>query len=206
MIRAVLFDYGMVFSMPAQAGPHEDLLKISGISSEHFDAIYWKYRLDYDGGTLNKTTYWETVALEAGTTFTAEQIVALNDADIRMWTQVEPRMVAWAQQLQQSGWVTGILSNIGDGLAEWMVPNFAWLKGFKHCTWSYQLKLVKPDVAIYEKTVAALGVKPEEVLFLDDLEKNIIGAKAAGLNALRFTTLDALVPQLAEFGVPEPTQ
>jgi len=39
---------------------------------------------------------------------------------------------------------------------------------------------------------------------LDDREENIEGAKAAGLHGEQFTTLDALVPHLAKYGVPEP--
>jgi len=206
MIRAILFDYGMVLSQPAQESAHSELIVISGINRDRFDELYWLYRLDYDRGTLNKITYWQTVARDADVEFSAQQLKDLNAADIRMWTALDPKMLAWVTQLQQGGWKTGILSNIGDGLVEWMLENFHWLKAFTHCTWSYQLDLVKPDRAIYEKTVAALGVEPHEVLFLDDREENVDGAKAVGLHALQFTSLENLVPHLATYGVPEPTQ
>jgi putative hydrolase of the HAD superfamily len=204
MIRAVLFDYGMVLSQPAQVGPHNELVATSGLDELRFDELYWKYRLDYDRGTLNKTTYWHAIAKYAATEFTQSQIDAMNDADIRMWTALNPAMLAWVTQLQDAGFITGILSNIGDGISEWMVANFAWLAGFKHCTWSYQLDLIKPELAIYTKTVAALGVPAAEVFFLDDREENIDGAHAAGLQARQFTTLDELAPHLAALGLPTP--
>jgi putative hydrolase of the HAD superfamily len=203
-IRAVLFDYGMVLSQPAQPAAHAELLAISGIDHDKFEELYWKYRMDYDRATLDKVSYWETIARDAGTKFTPEQIDALNAADIRMWTGLDDAMVRWVQQLQRSGWKTGILSNICSTLVEWMLQNFLWLKGFTHCCWSCELKLVKPEREIFVRTVTALGVKPEEVLFLDDREENVEGAKAAGLHAIQFTTLEALTPKLAEYGVPGP--
>jgi len=42
---------------------------------------------------------------------------------------------------------------------------------------------LKPDVATYTATALALGVHPEEVLFLDDNIVNVDGAKKAGMDA-----------------------
>lgn len=44
----------------------------------------------------------------------------------------------------------------------------------------------KPDVAAYAAVVNAIGVKPEKVLFLDDIDDNVQGAIKAGLNSVQF--------------------
>ncbi len=59
--------YGSVRS--AGTGARARLLQISGLSPEVFDAHYWRYRLDYDRGTLNGQTYWPTIARDAGVSF-----------------------------------------------------------------------------------------------------------------------------------------
>lgn len=47
--------------------------------------------------------------------------------------------------------------------------------------YSHEIHDRKPDLSSYEKVIELSGVKPEESIFIDDLEKNIIGAREAGL-------------------------
>lgn len=46
---------------------------------------------------------------------------------------------------------------------------------------SYEMKMVKPDLEIFETILADAGVKPEECLFLDDGQKNIEVAVGLGI-------------------------
>ena len=47
--------------------------------------------------------------------------------------------------------------------------------------YSHEIHDRKPDLRSYEKVIELSGIKPEESIFIDDLEKNIIGARQAGL-------------------------
>lgn len=47
--------------------------------------------------------------------------------------------------------------------------------------YSHEIHERKPDISSYEKVIELSGVNPEETIFIDDLEKNIIGAQQAGL-------------------------
>ena len=47
--------------------------------------------------------------------------------------------------------------------------------------YSHEIHERKPDLASYEKVIGLSGIKPAETLFVDDLEKNIVGAEKAGL-------------------------
>ena len=47
-------------------------------------------------------------------------------------------------------------------------------------------KLFKPDKALYDLAAARIGLKPEELLFVDDLLVNVEGARAAGWKAVQF--------------------
>jgi putative hydrolase of the HAD superfamily len=54
----------------------------------------------------------------------------------------------------------------------------------------------KPDPAIYELTVARLGVAPEECVFVDDLEINCDAARSLGMSAVRFEHAGQAIPEL----------
>jgi putative hydrolase of the HAD superfamily len=199
-IRTVLFDYGMVLSAPPNPAALQQMLYITGVENSLFQKHYWQHRLEYDRGTLNCRTYWETIASETGFAFDAAKNAALIAADLRMWTDLNHPMVDWAIRLPQAGYRTGILSNIGDGFPAWMLANFDWLRHFYHCTWSWELRLIKPERAIYEHAVASLQCAPEEVLFIDDKEENIAGAKAAGLHGVVYSNHADFLRKMQEAG------
>ena len=47
--------------------------------------------------------------------------------------------------------------------------------------YSHEIHERKPDISSYQKVIELSGINPEESIFIDDLEKNIIGAQQAGL-------------------------
>ncbi len=50
---------------------------------------------------------------------------------------------------------------------------------------SFQMGLLKPDREVFDHVVAATGLLPERILFLDDNQININAAAGAGLRAVR---------------------
>ena len=109
-----------------------------------------------------------------------------------MWMNLNPAMLAWIPRIKQAGFRLGILSNMGDGVLDYMRPRFPWLAQFDHLTWSCELGVVKPDPAIYLHTVKKLNVSPDRALFIDNLQKNIVGAEAVGLHAALFENPEQL--------------
>lgn len=185
-IKAVLFDFGQVLSLSADPAVWQQMLTISGLSEVDFHREYWAHRHDYDRDTLNSQIYWQAVASGSGTTFTPEQISALIAADVNLWSRLNQPMVEWAQRLQRAGIRTGILSNIGDAMAEGLVAKFDWISAFDHCVWSHSLKLAKPEAAIYRCAAEGLATDPAEILFVDDKIENIEAAEAFGMQAIQY--------------------
>lgn len=52
---------------------------------------------------------------------------------------------------------------------------------------SHQLKLAKPDPAIFTRALNTLGVLPAKTIFVDDLIENVVVARSLGINAIQFT-------------------
>lgn len=66
---------------------------------------------------------------------------------------------------------------------------------------SGQIGIVKPSVAIYRQLCAEAGVRPAQCVFIDDGPQNCIGAQAAGMDAIHFTSPEALGTQLKVRGL-----
>jgi putative hydrolase of the HAD superfamily len=52
---------------------------------------------------------------------------------------------------------------------------------FEHTYYSHEIGFRKPNTDIYEFVLQNAGLKPEETLFIDDLEANVTGARISGL-------------------------
>jgi putative hydrolase of the HAD superfamily len=160
---------------------------ITGLDEERFHAAYWAFRHDYDRAALTGLAYWRAVASHAGVSLDDTRIAALLAADVDVWTSLNQPMVDWAGRLQRAGVRTGILSNIGDCIAEGIIAKLPWLSGFYHCVWSHSLFMAKPEPAIYLKAAESLGTKPVNILFIDDREENIVAAAAVGMQTIQYT-------------------
>lgn len=72
---------------------------------------------------------------------------------------------------------------------------------FRKCYYSFEMKALKPSEAFYKAVIEDIGLAPEEMLFIDDSQKNVDGAIEAGLPAVYYepgTDLEALLDKVLE--------
>jgi putative hydrolase of the HAD superfamily len=200
-LRAVVFDYGMVLTGPPDPAAYEHLLRITGLTRARLESFYWADRNAYDEGKLTGFSFWQKVTRDAGLSLEESVIEDLNLWDARMWTTQNETMVAWQLALKQRGFLTAILSNMGDSVHANMEREFAWLSRFDALVWSYELRMAKPEAGIYRHVLKELGTRAEETLFLDDRAVNIEAAEALGIKGLLFTTVEQLRADLIETGL-----
>ena len=200
-LRAVVFDYGMVLTGPQEPAAHAELLRITGLPLERFEPLYWADRHAYDEGALTGLAFWEKIIRDAGLDLPPTAAAELNLWDARMWTTENPAMLAWQLELKQRGLLTAILSNMGDNVLANMERTFDWLPRIDVLVWSYQLRMAKPDPAIYRHVLSKLGTEPEETLFLDDRPVNVQAAQALGMKAIQFSTVEQLREELVAAGL-----
>jgi putative hydrolase of the HAD superfamily len=202
-LQAVLFDFGMVLSTPQQAGAHQKLVDVFGVGEDLFDRCYWASRHAYDQGRYTGQEYWDKVAADANIALTARQTQSLIEADIEMWSGINFPMLDWARTIGREGFRTGILSNIGFELASAMERQFAWINEFPYTIWSCRIGLAKPEPEIFQHAQAKLGVAAEAVLFIDDKQENVDGARKAGFHGIVFKNMDDLGRDLHDLGLAE---
>lgn len=104
---------------------------------------------------------------------------------------VEP-MYAALRKIKDSGLRTGLVSN------SWGndYPRHLWDELFDVVVISAEVGLRKPDERIFRHALDELGLRPQDCVFIDDIEYNIQAAEAMGMVGLHHTDPAATVSEL----------
>ncbi len=99
-------------------------------------------------------------------------------------------MVEWVRVLRGRGLKTAVLSNISRTVGDYLRRTAQVVGAVRPSGFSGELKMAKPDPAIYHVCLEALGVPAAEALFLDDREVNIAAARAVGMHGIVFRSAE----------------
>jgi epoxide hydrolase-like predicted phosphatase len=122
------------------------------------------------------------------------EVLGVDRADIDafmadMWVEYlgtpNVELIEWFRGLRPR-YRTGIISNSFVGAREREQERYGFGELTDTIVYSHEVGIAKPDPRIYHLTCDRLGVSPEDVVFLDDVEENVEGARAAGIRAVRF--------------------
>jgi len=80
---------------------------------------------------------------------------------------------------------------------------FPFMEWFDGIVLSGEVGVTKPDARIFDELRTRYGLEPATTLFIDDIEANVDGARAAGLQAVRFDSAATLRGDLTRLGVLE---
>ena len=133
-----------------------------------------------------------------------------EDVDKALWNilvGIEPYKIPLLKRLAENYDVYMLSNNnpICTPRAELMFEEagFSMTRDFKKCYISYQLKALKPSAECFHAIMDDIGIPAENMLFIDDSQKNVDGAIAAGLPAVYYqpgTDLEALIEKTLEGG------
>lgn len=76
-----------------------------------------------------------------------------------------------------------------------------WIGAIDNPTLSYKVGVMKPDKKIFSAAAANVQTGPQQCLFIDDLQTNVDGARAAGMQAVRFVNVPDLAAALSTMGL-----
>ena len=191
----VIFDYGNVISKPQPAEDIAALARAAGTGVAEFGAAYWPRRIDYDRADLDAAEFWGGVAERLGQRWDDRRIAELARLDAASWTHLRPGTASLIEELSASGQRLAMLSNAPVEVAE-VVADLPLLRHFEHLVFSCYVKATKPDPDCYYAALELIGARPAETVFIDDRPENVAAASRLGIGALRFSTPEALRPQL----------
>ncbi len=182
MVHWLLCDYGGVLSLPQDPTALARVAALVERPVDDLTAAYWRHRLPYDRGEVTAAQYWAAVV---GATQRAEVVSRLVALDVASWTRPNRPVLAAARAARRAGISVAVLSNAPAEIAR-ALDRLRWMAGFSPRLFSCDLRLAKPDAAIFATALTALGATPAEVVFVDDREENVTAARAVGLDARRF--------------------
>ncbi|WP_413804590.1 HAD family hydrolase [Streptomyces sp. OE57] len=196
----VIFDLGEVLATPPDL--YASLAACLPHRPEALETAYWAHRDAYDrGGTAH--AFWSSVLADLGIPATPGVIADLVHIDTQAWTTVRPDAMSLLAALSDSGIRVGILSNAtlemataaratpwGDYVTDWF--------------FSCELRLAKPDAAIYHHVTNELALPAESILFIDDRRANVNSALDAGWNAHLWTSGPDTAGLLTDLGLLQP--
>jgi putative hydrolase of the HAD superfamily len=201
-INAVILDYGQVLVRCPTVEEFKRLAEVFNVSFDTFYELWEASRGPYDRGDLTAEEYWLKFAGQTNISLDLGQIEMLRKIEVEIWAHPIPGMFDWVSHLRAAGFKTGLLSNMPWDLVNHVRTNCRWMENFDFKTLSAEVRLIKPDPAIYEHTLHGLGASATETLFVDDREPNIQAARALGMRAIQFLSISQLKGDLEALGFP----
>lgn len=123
----------------------------------------------------------------------------------RHWHDMVPHAyedsVAIMLGLIESGHDVTMLTNFAADTFGEAKERFDFLGRPRGVTVSGDIRKIKPDREIYDHHVASFDLDPAATLFIDDSQKNVDGARAAGWQAVLFTDARTLQADLERLGI-----
>lgn len=199
-IALVLFDLDNVLYHYDRRRRVEHLSGITGIPADDIYAAIWDSGLEFQGdsGALAPQDYLQAFGDRIGYPVSLTEWLEARRAAV---APNDP-MLALVARLRASKDIA-VLTNNSELLTEHIdvvCPKLRPLFGDRIYA-SASFRTAKPEIACFQRCLAALAAEPPAVLFIDDLPENVAGARAAGLHAHHFTSVDALRRDLAHRGV-----
>lgn len=208
VVDAVLFDYGGVLTLPVRESI-DAWLEADGIDPASFSRTLkaWLSRDAQDGTPIHRLETGELSVPEFDALLAAE-LATVDGRPVdpvgvlkRLFAgmQPDPAMFALVEDLRAAGVRVGLLSNSwGNTYPRERIDAL-----FDPVVISGEVGMRKPLAPIYELALERLGTPAGRVLFIDDAEPNILGARRVGLQAFLHAdavptraALAALIPDL----------
>ncbi len=163
MIKAVAFDLARVF-IDVKNIPLSSVEKLLLMTFDYKvgDELFWDW--------AEKETGIQRKKLEEISRNTINKIYRVREPDI-------------FEKLPKLKFATA--SNHISMIKDWLKKENVYDKFFCHVI-SQDIHFMKPSFEFYKILIEKLAEKPEEILFVDDKEENVEGAKEAGLKTLLY--------------------
>ena len=201
--KAVIWDFGgVITSSPFEAFNKFELDNnlpkdiIRTINSENPDDNAWAKFERNDIGINEFDTLFSKEADKKGFQISGKQVVKLLSGDIR-----KP-MVDFLLSLKENyklGCITNNIQNSKDDKVNHLNQASQVMKIFDHIIESSKVGLRKPDPKIYYMSCDALGVRPEECIYLDDLGINLKPARKIGMTTIKVIDPNEAIDEVKKY-------
>ena len=199
-IKLVLFDIDNVLCNYDRGKRVAHLAALAGSTDAFVHQAIWDsgFELLGDSGALDAVDYLRGFGERIGYPLSLDEWVEARRCSMRADCAML-EIVAALRGTVDIAVLTNNTTLVADHI-DTLLPELRPLFGSKIYT-SAQFKTAKPDPLSYRLCVSELKVRPETVLFVDDLAANVAGARKAGLLAHHHTSVETFRQALSGYGL-----
>lgn len=185
-IRAVIWDMGGVLVRTEDYVPRERLAERLGMTRVDLENQFFDNESGDRAqlGEISIDQHWENIRQVLG--LKKDEMEQVRD---EFWggDKLDMELVGYIRSLR-AAYKTGLLSNSFSNLRRVVTEMWEIADAFDEIIISAEEGLVKPDARFYQLALERIGVAPTEAVFIDDMLRNIEGARHVGLHAVHFQT------------------
>ncbi|MBN2100603.1 HAD family phosphatase [Candidatus Dojkabacteria bacterium] len=205
MIKVVCLDLDGVLFEKVHENLIQNLSQKFNIEEEELKDILFVKAAEEGGynelkkGTIEPSQYWNWLFAELGTDadFTKEDYIN----ELHKGYHINPKAIELINILRSNGIRTALCSNNYKDNIEALEKKFSLSNYFDVIAFSYEIGALKPDKKIFEELVSRAKVKPEEIVYSDDNEAKLAGAKEIGIKTFVFKNFEQFKKELSNLGV-----
>lgn len=192
MIKAILFDFDGVLTVDkyGSVSMAKFFSEKTGLDYDRIRTAYGKYNARMLYGEVTHEEIWPDFCADLG----VQMDVSLLDEAFRA-TPMNPEMLDLVRELK-ANYKIGMVTDNPVERVDVAVDHFSLRPLFDVITVSGAVHSRKDKPEIFEKTFAALNVRPEECVFIDNTPKNLIVPGQMGVKTILFDDEARDVPGL----------
>jgi putative hydrolase of the HAD superfamily len=180
-MRAILFDIGNVLVRYEHQRTMTALAALYGAEPTQLLARYAEIGRQFGAGEIGAQQVVDQLNQRFATTRTLEEFSAAFCAGISR----DEDALAYVTGLQIDGELAvGAISNTNAVHVTWLDAHVPELNEFELVIMSNEVRILKPDLEIFELALEILDIRPAQVLYIDDLAENVEAARQLGMSAI----------------------
>jgi len=195
-LSLVLFDLGNVL---VRFTPDQFWKSLGLVDSERrqYEHSVRRLSIRYESGNCSTEEYFNSLGSVFGNRFDRERLIKAFESVL---TDPIPGMEDLVRRVSAKI-PSALVSNTNEHHYTSSVRTIPSLRFLPKHYVSYELHVMKPAAAFYEYVIRDSKNAPSACLFIDDMEENVVGAWAAGMEAIRFQNAGQLEQDLTRLGV-----
>jgi len=147
-----------------------------------------------DRGRMDEATFVQKIAEKTG--FASETILP----QIHKEFGLDEELLELIAQLKNK-YKIGLMSNARAGILRKMLEEHNLYKYFDEVVISSEIGFIKPEKEFFEEALKKLNLHKEEIIFVDDRERNILAAESLGIKSFVYTSVEKLKLDLDKEGI-----
>jgi len=203
MIRAIAFDWGGVFTEGTfDSSAVVNLAQAGDMPVAELEAAYYETMEPFEEGAFDLAGLQQRLAEKTGLTMDVDRFETTFLGSVKERAAMYDVLKAIPDTYK-----VGMLSNNVPVLCDTVRddPRMARIEAF---VFSNEIQVRKPDDRAFQALVDALGLPADEIVFIDDAERNVVAARAFGLKVIHLTDMHAFTEQWMQLlpDLPLPSQ